>query len=133
MNTVNNIYRAAKDELEAIVREALAAAMAKGDLPEVEIGKISVEEVEATKLVANGLGVAKGLAVLSQLINNEGKVIAVVNGKLDYPILLEIINDVTVGYLLLLAAIEHYRNGNDNRRNKQKVKEDRLYRTFFHV
>ena len=40
MNTINNIYRAAKEELEAIVREALGAAIEKGELPEAEIGKL---------------------------------------------------------------------------------------------
>ncbi|MBQ1224131.1 MAG: arginine--tRNA ligase [Oscillospiraceae bacterium] len=49
MNTINNIYRAAKEELEAIVREALGAAIEKGELPEAEIGKISVEVPKDTK------------------------------------------------------------------------------------
>ena len=49
MSTQNNIYRAAKDRLEAIVRESLVAAMESGTLPSVELGKISVEVPKDTK------------------------------------------------------------------------------------
>ncbi len=43
MNCVNNIYKAAKETLEDIVRKALCAAMKAGELPEVELGPIAVE------------------------------------------------------------------------------------------
>ena len=43
MNSVNNVYRSAKETLEETVREALAAAMEAGELPAAPLDKISVE------------------------------------------------------------------------------------------
>ncbi len=49
MSKINNIYKSAKEELEAIVRRALISAMESGKLPQTELGKISVEVPKDTK------------------------------------------------------------------------------------